>query len=49
MLVHRAILALCLLLVPTVAAANCMYDGKQYDEGTRIGVLVCESGRWVRR
>ena len=49
MLVHRVILAIGLLLVPTLAAADCLYDGKQYAEGTKIGVLVCESGRWVRR
>jgi hypothetical protein len=49
MLIHRVILAICLLLVPTLAAADCLYDGKQYAEGTKIGVLVCESGRWVRR
>jgi hypothetical protein len=47
MSICRAILVLCLLFVPTVAAADCVYNGKTYPEGTRIGVLVCESGRWV--
>jgi hypothetical protein len=47
MSVRRAVLVICLLLLPTVAAADCVYDGKTYAEGTRIGLLVCESGRWV--
>ena len=49
MLVHRVILAICLVVVPTLATADCLYDGKEYAEGTKIGVLVCENGRWVRR
>ena len=49
MLVHRVILAIGLILVPALASANCLYDGKEYAEGTKIGVLVCENGRWVRR
>jgi hypothetical protein len=47
MQIHRAVLALCLLLVPTVAAADCLYNGKQYSEGTRIGTLVCQDGKWI--
>jgi hypothetical protein len=45
----RAVLILGLLLVPTVAAADCQYNGKDYAEGSRVGPLVCEGGRWVRR
>jgi hypothetical protein len=37
------------MLIPSVVLADCQYDGRQYPEGTRIGVLVCESGRWVYR
>jgi hypothetical protein len=48
MLACRAVLFLSLLLVPTVAAANCVYNGKEYAEGSRIGPLVCEGGRWVK-
>jgi hypothetical protein len=44
----RAVLILGLLLVPTVAAADCQY-GKDYAEGSRVGPLVCEGGRWVKR
>jgi hypothetical protein len=47
MSIRRAVLVLYLLVVPTVAAADCVYNGKTYSEGTRIGLLVCENGRWV--
>ena len=49
MLTCRAILVLSLLLIPTVAAADCVYNGKNYAEGSRGGPLVCEGGRWVKR
>ncbi len=49
MLGCRAILVLSLILAPTIAAADCVYNGKNYAEGTRVGPLVCESGRWVKR
>ena len=38
-----------LLLFPGVAAADCIYNGKQYPEGSRVANLVCEGGRWVKR
>jgi hypothetical protein len=47
--VYRTLLVLGLLLVPGVAAADCIYNGKQYAEGSRVGPLVCEGGRWVKR
>ena len=47
MSIRRVVLVLCLLLVPTAAVADCVYNGKTYSEGTRIGLLVCENGRWV--
>jgi hypothetical protein len=47
--IRFAIFAFCLLTFPTVAVANCYYQGKEYAEGSRIGVLVCENGRWVPR
>ena len=49
MLICRAVLAICLLLVPIIAAADCVYEGTQYREGTRIGLLVCENGQWIVR
>jgi hypothetical protein len=49
MLVVRLILLFCLLLLPTVAAADCMHGGKRYAEGSRLGLLVCEKSRWVVR
>jgi hypothetical protein len=47
MLIRRAILALFIVLVPTVAAADCLFNGKQYSEGARVGTLVCQGGKWV--
>jgi hypothetical protein len=29
--------------------ADCYHNGKRVAEGTRIGVLVCENGRWVEK
>ena len=29
------------------ALADCIWDGRTYPEGTRIGDLVCENGEWV--
>jgi|307.fasta_scaffold322410_2 hypothetical protein len=49
MIMLRAALVLGLLLVPSLAAADCLYNGKHYAEGSRIGVLVCEGGRWTKR
>jgi hypothetical protein len=49
MLASRVLLAISLLLIPTFAAADCLYNGKQYSEGSRVGPLICEGGRWVRR
>jgi hypothetical protein len=46
---RRAVLILCLLLVPTGALADCFFNGRQYPEGARVGVFVCENGRWVAR
>lgn len=38
-----------LLAMPSLAFADCIYDGQTYPEGARIGVLVCEGGQWVAR
>ena len=48
MFFHRAVLIVCLLLFPTIAIADCFYNGKRYPEGGRVGMLVCEKGRWIR-
>jgi hypothetical protein len=47
MSILRLTLAFCLLLLPTVAAADCVHSGKRYAEGSRVGLLVCENSRWV--
>mgnify|MGYP006281584969 CR=1 FL=1 len=31
------------------ALADCTYNGRVVAEGTRIGSLVCENGRWVKK
>ena len=49
MLGCRVILVLGLFLMPAVTAADCVYNGKSYAEGSRVGPLVCEGGRWVKR
>ena len=34
-------------IIPTLAAADCYYDGQLVPEGTRIGPMVCENNQWV--
>ena len=52
---YRAVIfrwAICVagvVAMPSVAVADCVYNGKPYAEGTRIGVLLCEEGHWVLR
>jgi len=29
--------------------ADCYHNGQQVPEGTRIGTLVCENGKWVQK
>lgn len=31
------------------AAANCLYNGRSYPEGTVVGDRVCTNGGWVPR
>ena len=40
---------LAVLLGAGTALADCNYNGKRVPEGTRIGVLVCENGKWVEK
>jgi len=42
-----ATLLIAFFLMPTCALADCIYNGKQYPEGSRVGSLVCQQGRWV--
>jgi hypothetical protein len=44
-----AIAVLMFLLWVKPVLADCYPNGRQVAEGTRIGVLVCENGRWVER
>ena len=41
--------ALVVLLGAGSAFADCNYNGKRVPEGTRVGVLVCQNGKWVER
>ena len=41
--------AVAALTVAAPALADCTYNGRTVPEGTRIGSLVCEGGRWVER
>jgi len=47
MQVRCIVLVAFLFLMPTYAFADCSYNGKQYAEGSRVGALVCQQGRWV--
>lgn len=49
MIARLAILIVILGAMPAYAAADCYYDGVQYPEGARVGVLVCVNGEWVLR
>ena len=45
--VSIAILLIMLGVGPVLA--DCYHNGKQVPEGTRIGTLVCENGKWVQK
>ena len=36
-----------LLAYPVAAQQSCTRNGETYSDGTRIGDLKCENGRWV--
>jgi hypothetical protein len=38
-----------LVTISSVAAADCIYQGQPYPNGTAIGPLVCTKGKWVMR
>lgn len=42
-----AFLLLLALLAGGAARAECRHNGKTVEEGTRVGGLVCDEGRWV--
>ncbi len=43
------LLALAILVLPGLAFADCVHEGRTYAEGTRLGPYVCENGQWVPR
>ena len=41
------LIALMIVLVAGSAAADCLYQGRLYPEGARIGPYVCVKGQWL--
>jgi len=41
--------AIIALLGASSALADCSYNGKRVSEGTRVGAVVCENGKWVQK
>lgn len=49
-MVKASIIGVLLVLLGAGSAlADCTYNGKRVREGTRIGVLVCQNGKWVEK
>jgi hypothetical protein len=46
-MLRRTVLVIAVLLMPASAFADCIYNGKRYSEGARVGAFVCQQGRWV--
>ena len=43
----KTMVALLFIFLPVIAGADCIYNGKQYPEGTTIAGLVCQAdGSW---
>ena len=38
-----------LLIVSTIAIADCKYSGQTYPEGAIRGPYICINGDWIRR
>lgn len=48
MSVKHCALVLVLTLGSNAVFAACMYNGKEYPEGSVIGHYVCVDGKWVK-
>jgi hypothetical protein len=50
-MIGRATLLALLILTEVAATAHaaCYSEGKRYDEGDRVGFLVCVDGKWAYR
>ncbi len=42
-----ALLMLAFFAVSNAVVADCIYNGKTYNEGSKIGPYVCENTRWI--
>lgn len=49
MLLWLRLLVFIIILMPSLASADCFHNGQRYPEGARIGILVCEGGQWVAK
>ncbi len=43
----KTVFIITLLLGATFSSADCVYEGKSYPEGTKIGPYVCSDGKWI--
>ena len=44
----KFILLSVLSVMMNLAYADCVYDGKKYADGARVGPLVCVNGKWQK-
>ena len=47
-MLKKLILFSLLSVMVNMAYADCVYDGKTYVSGSRVGPLVCVNGKWKR-
>lgn len=47
--IASGLFAVVVLTMPVIAVADCYHNGQRVAEGTRIGPMVCENGRWEYR
>jgi len=43
----KIVLVTAFLLMTSISSADCIYEGKAYSEGTKIGPYICTNGEWV--
>ena len=47
-LIRMVALISAMVALPTIALADCIYNGQTYPTGTRIGSVVCQpDGTWL--
>jgi len=48
-MLNKLMTLVALVTISSVAAADCIYQGQSYPQGTVIGPFVCTNGQWVTR